>query len=166
LLAAVLTVLAYAGWNGAMRGLAGQHPWGVFLAPIGQASFSLRLLFVLLGGYRFAGVDFRFALELSSVEAGEARATLIAVPLCIVKYLVPIALLLWSGPRVDGRAAALVLLRVLVVGAGLLGMQLSGASSLVLFQQLQSQELVITVLVYAMVALSYAARPERPPALP
>ena len=159
LLAAVLVLISYVGWTKAAERLATKHPSGSWLAPIGQASFALSLLFVLLGGYRFASVDFRFALALTPVQAGEAQALAIALPLCLVKYLMPIGLLLWVGPRVDGRAAALVLLKLLVLGAGLLGMQISAAPSLALFRQLQSQELAITVLVYAIVAIAHLARP-------
>lgn len=159
LLAAVLVLISYFAWSKLAERFASKHPSGSWLAPIGQASFALGMLFVLLGGYRFASVDFRFALALTPVQAGEAQAAAIALPLCLIKYLMPVGLLLWVGPRVDARAAALVLLKMLVLGAGLLGMQLSAAPSLALFRQLQSQELAITVLVYAVVALAHLARP-------
>lgn len=162
LLGAVLVMIAYVGWMKLAERLAGAHPSGSWLVPIGQVSFVLSLLFVLLGGYRFANVDFRFALALSPVEAGEARALALAVPLCVVKYLVPLGLLLWQGPRVDARSAPLLLLKLLTLGAGLLGMQLSGAPSLALFRQLQSQELAIMVLVYAIVGIACAVRPALP----
>jgi len=161
LLGAVLVMVAYGAWTRLVERVANVHPSGALLVPIGQASFALSLLFVLLGGYRFASVDFRFALALTPVAAGEAQALAIAVPLCIVKYLVPLGLLLWTGPRMDSRAAAFVLLKVLVLGAGLLGMQLSGSPSLALFRQLQSQELGITCLVYVVVTLVCMAWPAR-----
>lgn len=166
LLGAVLVLLAYVAWMRVAERVSGPHWTGKLLVPIGQASFTLSLLFVLLGGYRFANVDFRFALAFTPAEAGEARALAIALPLCIIKYLGPLGLLLWAGPRVEGRAAAFVLLKLLVLGAGLLGMQLLGSPSLALFRQLQSQELAMTVLVYAVVALAHLARPPLPRRVP
>jgi hypothetical protein len=161
LLGSVLVLLAYTGWTQVSARLSNLHPANAWLTPIGQASFALVLFFVLLGGYRFANVDFRFALALTPMEAGEGHAAAIALPLCIIKYLGPLGLLFWIGPAVDGRAAALVLLKLLVLGAGLLGMELSGAPSLALFRQLQSQELALCVMVYISVALAYSVKPAK-----
>ncbi|MBW2524524.1 MAG: alkaline phosphatase family protein [Deltaproteobacteria bacterium] len=162
LLAAVLVMVAFVGWARLTERLEEAHPTAALLAPIGQATFALVMLFVLLGGLRFAGVDFHFALAWSPVEAGEARALALAVPLCIIKYVGPIGLLLWLGPPVARLAPTLVLLRLVVAGAGLLGMQLTGSPSLALFRQLQAQELALTVAVFATVAVAHLARRPAP----
>lgn len=156
LLAASLLQLSYLGFTRAIEALPeGGLPRDTLLS-MAQASYPLVLYFLLLGSLRFANVDFKFALAFTPIDEGELAAALAAVPFVLLKYFVPIVVLLWCGPRLRPRALGFVLLKVLALGAVLLGMELAASPSLLLFVQLQSQELALTVLIYAALWLYLA----------
>jgi hypothetical protein len=129
-----------------------------WLEPIAQASYAFMLYFVLLGSLRFANVDFKFTLALSPIERGEALAALTAIPLLLAKYLLPVGLLLAQGPALDPRALSLLLCKAGAMVAALVGMEIAGDRSLLLFLQLQSQELALYALLYVTLLLVFALR--------
>jgi hypothetical protein len=119
-------------------------------------SYALILYFLLLGGLRFANVDFKFALAVTPIDEGELAAALAAIPFVQLKYFLPVVVLLLCGPTLRRETLPLALLKVLVLGAALLGMELAASPSLILFVQLQTQELALTLLIYAVLVVYLA----------
>ncbi len=157
LLATALLTWSWFGFWNLSAALKGKLPGAELLVPVGQASYVLALYFVMLGSLRFANVDFRFALAVTPIDKGEAAAALAALPFVLLKYFLPLALLLLSGPRLQPLALCFILLKVLAAGAALLGMQLALGDRLGLFKQLQAQELALLALCYVVLALGYVA---------
>ncbi|HVJ17175.1 MAG TPA: hypothetical protein VM686_17165 [Polyangiaceae bacterium] len=156
LIASSLVQLSFLGFWRAVKELgAGGLPQRTLLG-IGQLSYALVLYFLLLGGLRFANVDFKFALAMTPIDEGELAAALAAIPFVQLKYFLPVVVLLLCGPPLRRETLALALLKVLVLGAALVGMELAAAPSLILFVQLQTQELALTVLIYAVLVLYLA----------
>ncbi len=152
-----LLQLSYLGFWRAVRELGETGLAQRTLLSIGQLSYALVLYFLLLGGLRFANVDFKFALAITPIDEGELAAALAAIPFVALKYFVPIVALLLCGPKLCPEALAPALLKVLALGAALVGMELASSPSLVLFVQLQTQELALTVLVYAVLLVYLCA---------
>jgi hypothetical protein len=133
-------------------------PTASWVLPLGQAAYGFMAFFVLLGALRFANVDFRFALSLTPIEAGEARAAALAVPIVTAKYLVPIALLFLAGPSLRLEALLLVLVKVGCLASGLLGFELARRSEAQLFLELQTQEAALVAVLYMLMLGLYAFR--------
>jgi hypothetical protein len=119
-----------------------------FLVPLGQASYGFMAFFVLLGALRFANVDYRFALALTPVELGEGRAALVALPIVTAKYVLPICLLLLSGPALRLESLWLILVKAGCLAAGLIGFELSEREAARLFLELQTQETALVAVLY------------------
>jgi hypothetical protein len=119
-----------------------------YLVPLGQAAYAFMLFFVLLGALRFANVDYRFALELTPIEQGEGKAALVALPIVTAKYVLPICLLLLSGPALRVESLALVLAKAGCLAAGLLGFELANRPEARLFLELQTQETALVAVLY------------------
>jgi hypothetical protein len=160
LLAASLLAVSYLAYGECARAVAadpGAAPRSGWLVPVAQASFAFMLYFVLLGSLRFANVDFKFALSFTPIERGEAAAALTAVPLVSVKYFAPILLLFALGPRLDPRALVLLLSKAAAMGLVLIGMELVGGRGLLLFVQLQAQEIALYALLYMTALAAFAS---------
>jgi hypothetical protein len=157
LLAASLLQLSYLGFWRALDELPELGLPKPSLLAVGQASYAFILYFLLLGSLRFANVDFSFALAFTPIDEGELAAALGAIPFVQLKYFLPIVILLSCGPKLRPEALAVVLLKVLALGAVLVGMEIAASPSLLLFVQLQTQELALTVLLYAVLVACVAA---------
>jgi hypothetical protein len=152
--------LSYVGFSRAAERVEARvlSPSAAWVLPLGQAAYGFMAFFVLLGALRFANVDFRFALSLTPIEAGEARAAAVAVPIVTAKYLVPIALLFLSGPALRVEALLLVLVKVGCLSSGLLGFELARRSEAQLFLELQTQEAALVAVLYMLMLGLFALR--------
>jgi hypothetical protein len=162
---ATLLLVSYVGFSRTVAAIERElvSPTVRWVLPLGQAGYAFMTFFVLLGALRFANVDFRFALELTPIELGEARAAAVALPLVTAKYVVPIALLLLAGPALRLEALLLVLAKAGCLAAGLVGFELVNHASARLFLELQTQETALVAVLYMVMLAVFAVRPREAP---
>jgi hypothetical protein len=130
-----------------------------WLTPIVQVSYAFMMFVVTLGTLRFANVDFAVILPYIPSRYGEGVAALIAAPVTIVRYCLPVALLLQLGRGVRLHTVQLLVLKGAFVLAFVAAMELSGRPSLTLFVRLGNQEFLLLLFLLATVVASFAFAP-------
>ena len=155
-----LLILSYAAWDRVAARL--DDPW---LRAIGQASYVFMFAFVAMRGLRFANFQFDYALRLVDPSLGELHALIVIQPLLVLRYLVPLGLLLAVGAPVGRRGLVLFAFKLASMFAFGVGMALAGQRGSALFERLQAQEIlsfaVLTVTLAVVVALG-VGRADRP----
>ena len=155
----LLLLVSYIGFCGAATTVERlvASPTARWVLPLGQATYAFMAFFVLLGALRFANVDYRFALELTPIELGEARAALIALPIVTAKYVVPIALIMLAGPPLRLEALLLVLAKAACLAAGLIGFEFAARGEARLFLELQTQETALVAVLYMVLLATFVS---------